>query len=359
MVPITFFRSSSFGAHEFCPMRYYLEYTLGWRGKGNKKADKGTIVHKTMEILAGAKKAQQDDQLIYHDEEADIMVNASDPMTIDIDKLNNEVYDYYTSHFTHHDWDNKDRRECSRWVYKALEFRGGFMDPRGRTIVQPEQHFSVELDYDWAAYEYEVGGEILKGNLELKGTIDLVTQVDESTYEVIDWKTGARKNWNVEPVKVKEYEDFYNDMQLRIYHLACCKMYPDIDNIWMTIYFINDGGPFTIMFERSDIEYTLDKIREKFELIKNTEMPERKRTWKCAKFCHQGTTTFDELDEPDSPVDALTENRYNQVARAGQIMTKCDQCHYYLTHRDSKTVIENLKHPDHEFGKYKAPGSTE
>ena len=41
-------------------MQYYMEYTLGWRGSSNKKADKGTIVHKALEICAVAKKGLQE-----------------------------------------------------------------------------------------------------------------------------------------------------------------------------------------------------------------------------------------------------------------------------------------------------------
>ena len=43
-----------------CPQQYFCEYVLGWRGKGGLKADKGTIVHKILEIMCLAKKAEQD-----------------------------------------------------------------------------------------------------------------------------------------------------------------------------------------------------------------------------------------------------------------------------------------------------------
>ena len=43
-----------------CEQQYFIEYILGWRGLSNKKADKGTIVHKVLEILAYIKKNQQD-----------------------------------------------------------------------------------------------------------------------------------------------------------------------------------------------------------------------------------------------------------------------------------------------------------
>jgi hypothetical protein len=37
---------------------------LGWRGPSNKKADKGTIVHKVLEILAVIKQGLQDNKKI-------------------------------------------------------------------------------------------------------------------------------------------------------------------------------------------------------------------------------------------------------------------------------------------------------
>lgn len=57
---ITYFRSSSFNAHNMCEQQYFLEYVLGWRGPSGQKADKGTIVHKVLEILACIKKGTQD-----------------------------------------------------------------------------------------------------------------------------------------------------------------------------------------------------------------------------------------------------------------------------------------------------------
>ena len=43
-----------------CEQQYFIEYVLGIRSPSNKKADKGTIVHKVLEILACIKQAQQD-----------------------------------------------------------------------------------------------------------------------------------------------------------------------------------------------------------------------------------------------------------------------------------------------------------
>ena len=53
---VTYFRSSSYNTHSMCEQQYFLEYVLGYRGPSGQKADKGTIVHKVLEILAVIKK---------------------------------------------------------------------------------------------------------------------------------------------------------------------------------------------------------------------------------------------------------------------------------------------------------------
>ena len=68
-IPIVYFRSSSFNCHRMCPMQYYMEYGLGWRGTSGKKADKGTIVHKVLELTALCKKALQDGDKVFKDHE--------------------------------------------------------------------------------------------------------------------------------------------------------------------------------------------------------------------------------------------------------------------------------------------------
>ena len=51
-----------------CPQQYFIEYVLGIRSPSNKKADKGTIVHKALEILAFIKLAKQNKEQIVSDE---------------------------------------------------------------------------------------------------------------------------------------------------------------------------------------------------------------------------------------------------------------------------------------------------
>ena len=51
-----------------CEQQYFIEYNLGIRSPSNKKADKGTIVHKVLEILAGIKLTEQNKESEYIDD---------------------------------------------------------------------------------------------------------------------------------------------------------------------------------------------------------------------------------------------------------------------------------------------------
>lgn len=183
-VPITYFRSSSYNTHDFCPVRYFCEYVLGWTGPSNIKADKGTIVHKVLEILAKAKKANQEGKSEYFDNELNCSILAN-VLTQDIRPVVEIAYNYYKERCSHHSWTIKDFEDCLAWSKKVLDTP---FDPRIRNIVDAEPHFHIKIDKPWAAYHYTVGGKDLKGTLHIKGTIDLITDLGDGVYEIIDWK---------------------------------------------------------------------------------------------------------------------------------------------------------------------------
>lgn len=345
---ITYFRSSSFNTHSHCEMQYFGEYVLGWRGPSNKKADKGTIVHKVLEILAIIKFAkQQKENSIVDDILGEISVKK-----YSLEKICNQVYDYYSKASTHHEWFDKDRTDCYNWVMKTIEFNNGMFDPRNRTIVCPEQKFDFEIDKPWAKYSFDTPNGKLSGKLAMKGTIDLITKVDDDFYEIIDWKTGRRINWSTGKEKTQEVLE--KDPQLRIYHYAAQHLYPDIENIMITINFVNDGGPFSICFSKKDLKETELMLKEKFEKIKATTQPRLNKTWMCNKLCHFGKTTFE-----GTHVHPIVEYRDNQLVAKDQTMTKCEQIKHDIAIKGMDVVVEEYTMPNFSVGHYKAPGSTE
>ena len=303
-----------------------------------------------MEILAVIKLAQQNKE----DSCIDDIIGKINVNNYNLDNIISLVYDYYSSRFKHHEWSDKDYKDCALWVNKALMEHNGMFDPRLRNIVQPEQHFDIVIDKPWADYRYETDDGILEGKLAIKGTVDLITKVNDSTLEVIDWKSGKRLDWATG--QEKTMDKLYLDPQLKIYHYALSKLYPEYDNVIMSINFINDGGAFSVCFGKKDLSSTEDLIRKKFESIKSCKKPKLNKTWKCTKLCHFGKTTF--ADSDSGGILPILEYRDSQSCANGSVMTKCEQIKHDIEIKGLKEVVKEYKNPDHCFAKYKAPGST-
>lgn len=342
---VTYFRSSSFNTYSMCPQQYFIDYVLGWKSPSGMKAEKGTIVHKVMECLAAARKAEQDGQAEFFDKDFDRSFpiwnhkgyKAYDWIYSDkfVNMLIYTSYEHYTKN-SKFNWKGYDQKECFKWTWEALNYNGGMFDPRKRNIVMPELHFDFELEDDWADYFY-VGpnDEVIKGKLALKGTIDLITEAraKPKIWEVTDWKTGRRLDWATG--EEKDYKKLCADPQLRLYHLALSHVYPDVDQFLMTIYFINDGGPFTMAFGKDDIAETKNIIRHRFEEIKRVTRPHLNKTWKCGKICH-----FGKNPHPKDPSKTICDYIAEQTRLKGL---------------DEVVRLETVE--GHSVGYYQAPGS--
>lgn len=303
---VTYIRSSSYNGYDYCQMQYFLTYVLGHRSDSGKKADLGTMVHKVMEVLAGLKKFQQDNPrkkyLIVDDDAVgkvrfDKNILLSEGIVEDLVDLSFNSYKKGSKH----KWTPADRKEVSRLSWLALNWNEGQFDPRYRDIVDPEPHFDIPIEEDWAKYEYEMpNGEVIQGRLAIKGTIDLVTKVDDDTIEVIDWKTGRRLDWA--SGQEKDFKKLTSDAQLLLYNYAISKLYPDYKQAIMSIFFIKDGGPFSMCFDKSDQEKFLGMLKNRFEEIKANVSPkplrEDRSHWKCTKLCHFYKNNWEGTDTP-------------------------------------------------------------
>ncbi len=349
---ITYFRSSSYNTHDMCPMQFFSEYVLGWRGPGGLKADKGTIVHKVLEIIADAKIAHQQGKgrINIKDLGRRWTICKKNILTSgQVDNICEAVFGWYSEAQTQHNWAERDYKDCHKWVLKALDFNEGEFDPRNKDIIEAEATFDFEINEPWAFYDY---GNDLQGFLSLKGTIDQVNRIDKDTIEILDWKTGRRLNWATG--QEKDYAALQKDPQLRIYHYAATKMWPDVKNIMVTIYYINDGGPFTLCFGPDDLVATEKMLKKKFDVIKADKNPKLNISWKCRKFCHQGKSTFEGTD-----IIPLKMKHDGHVSRRGETMSKCEQLQYALKHRSIESVMENMTKPGHNVADYHAPGVIE
>lgn len=338
---VTYLRSSSYGTHSMCEQQYFIEYNLGLRGPSGQKADKGTIVHKVMEILADIAVACSKGEMHIQDD----IVGEISTLDHNVEDITEKVYEFYSTRTPHHTWKSIDLKHCKKWIEKALTVQGGNFDPRNQRIIQPEQKFDLVIEKPWAYYEYS---DDLKGYLSIKGTIDLIAQPNENTIEIIDYKTGKRLDWATG--EEKTFGKLEKDPQLRMYHYAASKLYPDIDHIIVSIYFINDGGIFSMNYDKSQLPETEDMIRKKFERIKACKRPKLTRSWKCTKLCHFGKNYFDE---------PIIEYRHGHVCEKGTPMTMCEQIRHAIDIAGMETTIDKYQAEGYNIGNYKAPGTTE
>lgn len=314
---VTYLRSSSIGAYALCPFSYYLSYTLGLPNRPNYKTERGSIVHKALELLAHRKLAEQEGRDSFAEDELGRAFKAAD---VTAESAVYAAWDHYTAkNESGHDWPTSELAQCLTWVRDLCEFGGGIFDPRNRTVVCPERYFDLTIDEPWADYSYAdpFTGERVKGRLAVKGSVDLITEVAPGTLELLDWKSGARKNWATG--KVKELADFDKDPQLLLYFYALTRLYPEYPNVFITIYYAQDGGPFSLCFEQ-DVHgpRALAVLRTNFERVKHDYHPKRiatdpKLAWKCKSFCYYGKTAH-----PDSPAgEPICDHVHKDVVRLG------------------------------------------
>jgi hypothetical protein len=246
------------------------------------------MVHKALELLARKKLALQNGESSFSEPELGLTF---DTEAFTPDEAAELGYNHYAQKEPHHDWKPADKKTIRNWMYDTMTLNGGMFNPLNRKIIQPEQYFDFELDFDWARYDYALpNGKRLQGKLSIKGTVDLVTEVSPGILEYQDYKSGKRIDWATG--EEKDYKKLRDDPQLRIYHYALCKLYPDVKEIVMTIIYIKHGGAFSLPFSREDIPKTEDMLRRRFETIKQCQRPKLNESWRCTKFCHYGKNNY-------------------------------------------------------------------
>lgn len=323
-------------------MSYFITYNLGFNPPSGKRADIGTIVHKVMEMLAKFKKELQNNPKVKKIELCDDALGTVSTTKSNLFKdsivsdLLDASFDYYTKRSSHNIFSKKDKDECLSMCWSALNYNDGQFDPRKRNIVAAEPHFDIPIEEEWAKYEYEFpDGRIIDGQLAIKGTIDLVTESSDGIIEVVDWKTGKRLDWATG--EEKTYEKLCSDPQLLLYNYAISKLFPDYKQTIMSIFFIKDGGPFSMCFDKEDYNKFLDMLKHKFEEIKSNNTPkplsQGRESWKCTKLCHYYKNNWPNSDK-----------------------NMCIYIEDHLKQHGLNNTIKNCTKDGFDIGYYSAPG---
>jgi len=337
---VTYIRSSSYNNYAYCQMQYFITYVLGHQSDSGKKAELGTIVHKVLEVLASLKKNEQDNPKklklnVEDDALGSIKIKKSELYTEEfVKEVLQKSFGFYTAG-SKNNFTKGDNNDCAKLVFDTLSYNNGQFDPRNRKIIAAEPHFDIPIEEDWAHYEYEINGEKVKGQLAIKGTIDLVTESSDGIIEVIDWKTGRRLDWATG--EEKTYEKLCSDPQLLLYNYAVSKLFPEYKQSIMSIFFIKDGGPFSMCFDESDEKKFLNMLKKRFQEIQQNNTPrpisETREHWKCAKLCHYCKNNWPGTDQ-----------------------NMCIYIENTLKNKGMDKTIEECSRPGFDIGFYSAPG---
>ena len=321
-------------------MQYFITYVLGHQSDSGKKAELGTIVHKVLEVLASLKKNEQDNPKklklnVEDDALGSIKIKKSELYTEEfVKEVLQKSFGFYTAG-SKNNFTKGDNNDCAKLVFDTLSYNNGQFDPRNRKIIAAEPHFDIPIEEDWAHYEYEINGEKVKGQLAIKGTIDLVTESSDGIIEVIDWKTGRRLDWATG--EEKTYEKLCSDPQLLLYNYAVSKLFPEYKQSIMSIFFIKDGGPFSMCFDESDEKKFLNMLKKRFQEIQQNNTPrpisETREHWKCAKLCHYCKNNWPGTDQ-----------------------NMCIYIENTLKNKGMDKTIEECSRPGFDIGFYSAPG---
>lgn len=145
--------------------------------------------------------------------------------------------------------------------------------------------------------------------------------------------TGQRKCWATG--KEKTYEVLQQDPQLMFYFLALDKLLPDKHAV-MTIYFIRDGGPFSLYFDDETRDKMYDILKDTFkELIENEKPKLIAPSYKCS-WC------------------SFYKNKFADEKDAKNICTTIKDS---IESQGMQKTIEEYKNPDFIIGSYHDPGS--
>jgi len=295
-VIVTYFRSSSYNSWDFCAHKYFLSYVLGLPDRPhNNKADMGNAVHKALELLARKKLAEQEGEPTFTEDETG---TEFDTASFSVEDAIEAAWAYIKKKAPHWEWNTADYRRHRKLTFAALEWDNGMFNPLNRTVLCPEQKFDFVIDQPWAHYDYELpDGKRLQGQLAMKGTVDLVLSVDgmPDVVEYCDWKTGARMDWSTG--KKKDYQKLRNDPQLRMYHWALSKLYPNARSIIITIFFVADGGPYSLPFNQEDLAKTEAMLKRRFEVIRECDNPRRIKPDRKCSWCWYDKTIYGDTNQ--------------------------------------------------------------
>lgn len=251
-----------------CPFRYFLQYHLELPElkQDTLATHKGKAVHETLDKYVKGSKDYVKELKDYY----------SNTKLWELDRRNER------RGFPHPV--EKDCGECRHAIFSS---KGVICSIAKRNVEEfegcPKPNFEDDLKLvkqtihgeDTVLNRKIIGAEVEFNKhyegFKVRGFMDLVTEIDEETLEVRDYKTGTY---------TKKTEEAFRDLQMRIYSLIAKELFPQYKYVLMTLDYLRKQ-PVTVIFGPEDDEKTREFLQDAYKKISEAKNPPRKKSFKC------------------------------------------------------------------------------
>jgi len=264
--------ASKIKTYKMCNFKYYMEYHRGLSTGTSFAAEQGSMVHVLFELAGQDVRDGKplEESYIYNNWHKEILtayrdegIWKLDPKVADQEKhcigcehnlggicnLANMPIDEFPGC-------PKPQYNDAIWLTEQVMNHEGLeypLDP-GRKVLDVEDRFQLKIPD---------GDEIIKVN----GIIDVVTELDKDTVEIVDYKTGRY---------IQSYNDCRKDPQLLIYNLAAHDKWRGYENFIITIFYLRKK-PLSLTFGEKDLRGTELALKHYYHTIGSNDSPMRIR----------------------------------------------------------------------------------
>ena len=252
-----------------CEFKYYLNYHLSVLHKSSFAAEQGSMVHVIYEKFGEAKRdgiqnapieTKWYDAVLHAYREQELWKMSEKAIIRDKDcescsffqKPNSSCFvnDLKIDEF---DGCPKDEFDDAIWLVEKVINDKSVNNPLTKKVIDVEQRFDLVVK----------DGDI---EIPIVGLMDIVTELDNETIEIVDYKSGKY---------AMSYNECLKDPQLLIYNFAANKIYKNYKNIFITIYYLRKR-PITLSFEPKAVSGTESAIKKYWNLIGGNKSPKRR-----------------------------------------------------------------------------------
>lgn len=145
------------------------------------------------------------------------------------------------------------------WIsygYESSEFE---RDQKQRGVKMLERFYEKERENLSAPAFIEEGFSLALGPIKINGRIDRIDRLNDGTYEVIDYKTGSKKD-----------SDLSNNLQLSLYALACRDVLK-IPVSKVSLYFLEDLEKVSVTRSTEQLEKCVQEITQAAQEISESD----------------------------------------------------------------------------------------